>query len=58
MASELEKLAIEVALSAALEENPHARRAYVPWRTVSAIRKELERLGIDWRSHHPQNRSF
>lgn len=52
MATELEKLACEVALTAAKERNPHAHNAYVPWRVVVAIREELERLGVDWRAFH------
>lgn len=45
---ELMKLALEVAVAAPIRRNRWSVNAYVPWQVVEDIRRELDRLGIDW----------
>lgn len=47
--SKLERLAIEVAISAPEKQNETTFAARVPWSIVHALRAELERKGVDWR---------
>lgn len=48
--------ALTVALQAPLRQGKYTYAAGVPWRTVHALRAELEANGIDWRAVHPQSK--
>lgn len=47
--STLEKLAIELALTAPVKFSKYGDVAYVPRAVINDIRAELDRLGIDWK---------
>lgn len=47
--SQLEKLAVEVAISAPVTQGKYSVTAGIPWAVVKDIRVELSRHGIDWK---------
>jgi hypothetical protein len=47
--SQLERLAVEAAISAPLKRGQYVGEARVDWLVIDALRAECERLGIDWR---------
>jgi hypothetical protein len=47
--SQLERLAVEAAISAPLKQGKYVGEARVDWLVIDALRAECERLGIDWR---------
>jgi hypothetical protein len=48
--SKLERLAIEVAISAPMTANQYAISAYISWELIHELRAELESMGHDWRA--------
>lgn len=47
--SELEHLALVIAITVPSTKHLGGRCAYVPYSHIAKIRAELERLGVDWR---------
>jgi hypothetical protein len=53
---ELARLAVQAALDAPLRRPTYGAKAGVWWDTIDAIRREADRLGIDWRTQHRQTK--
>ena len=50
MVTDLEKLALMLAIEAPPKQGKYSTDAKVSWGTMTMLRAELDKLGLDWRS--------